>query len=414
MQKVVVHPSRQSMSGGQPQIAADIEAGGRRYHICYRAARGPLAVGPEPFLAVALLPAMRLGAPVRVADPVSPLLLHSLEELQTIFASWYGELHHVAIEATPAPVAPAPRQSAIGSFFSGGVDSFYTALKHQGTSASLIFIRGMDLFLKEAARLDMIAAANRNAAAELGLPLLEVETNMRDLLDVYADWDDHSHGAALASVALALAPQFRRIYINSTAPYPRMSPHGSHCLTDPLWSSEQIGIVHEGAEASRYEKIERIIANSTFQRYVRICFEHPEDGYNCGHCHHCYRMMAFLRGMGVAEHFVTFPPLPNLDVVRTMEVPSAARRGHIAELLAVLERAGRDPSVAAAFRELLQSHDTAAKEERRTPKLREMQDQAAGVRRQLAGLYASRSWKLTAPVRALARLSRRHRGGDNT
>jgi hypothetical protein len=410
VQKVIVHPSRQSTNGGQPQIAADIEAGGRRYHICYRAAVGPLATGPEPFVAVALLPAMRLGAPLHVVDPVSPQLLQNLEEFQTIVATWYGELHHVAIEAIPASGAPASEQAATGSFFSGGVDSFYTALKHQQTISSLIFIRGMDIFLKESQRLDKIGAANRQAAAELGLPLLEVETNMRDLLDAYADWDDHSHGPALASVALALAPQFRTIYINSTAPYARMGPHGSQVLTDPLWSTEHLRIVHEGCECTRYEKIAACSGNATFQRFVRICFLHPEDGYNCGHCHHCLRMMAFVRSMGLAERFTTFPPLANEDVLNPVDISSGARRLHVRELVSALDRFGREPAIADVFRTALARYDEEAARERRTPQLREIQAQAVGMRRQLETLHASRSWKMTAPIRALERLLTRGGG----
>jgi len=410
---VIVHPSRRNTSGGRPQIAADIEAGGRRYHICYRAARGPLAAGPEPFLAIAVLPAMRLGAPLHVIDPVSPLLLQNLEEFQTIVSTWYSELHCVPIKAGPATVAPRPEQAGIGSFFSGGFDSFYTALKHQQTITSLIFIRGMDIFLKQEARLRKISSANQQAAAELGKPLLEVETNMRDLLDAYADWEDHSHGPALASVALALAPQFQRIYINSTAAYYDMGPHGSHCLTDPLWSTEHLSIVHEGCEASRYKKIERFMENKTLRRYVRTCYEHPEDGYNCGHCAHCYRMMAFLRGMGVAEHFTTFPLLPDLDVLRRMPIPSAARRARFGELLTVLDRSGHDPSVAAAVRERLERYDEEAKRQRRPSLLRDMQAQAADVQGRLETLYASRSWMLTAPIRAMARRRERIRGGGS-
>jgi hypothetical protein len=293
------------------------------------------------------------------------------------------------------------------------VDSFYTALKHRETITALIFIHGMDILLLERARRRKVSTANRQAAAELGKPLLEVETNMRDLLDVYADWDDHSHGAALASVALALSPGFRRIYINSTAPYQRMSPHGSHCLTDPLWSTEDLAVVHEGCEASRYGKVERFIDNETMRRYLRICFENPEDGYNCGHCHHCYRMMAFLRGMGVAEHFPTFPPLPDLEVARTMAVPVAARYAHIREMVDVLERSGRDPSIAAAFRERLDSYRSWASHERRAPFLADAQAQTAGYKRQLDILYTSHSWRLTAPLRAFARwLDRARRGGS--
>jgi hypothetical protein len=160
---------------------------------------------------------------------------------------------------------------------------------------------------------------------------------------------------------------------------------------------------------SRYDKIAYCAENATFQRFVRICFEHPENGYNCGHCHHCYRMMAFVRSMGLADRFSTFPPLPNLDVLREMEVASAARRLHFGEMLAALDRFGREPAIAAAFRERLDLYVDKARHDRLPPYVRNLSEQAAAIRRQVQVLHASRSWQLTAPVRAIERLYRRVR-----
>ena len=44
---------------------------------------------PEAFLAATILPAMALGATIRVEAPVSPLFLSNLLAIQNMLAAWY-------------------------------------------------------------------------------------------------------------------------------------------------------------------------------------------------------------------------------------------------------------------------------------------------------------------------------------
>jgi hypothetical protein len=62
------------------------------------------------------------------------------------------------------------------------------------------------------------------------------------------------HGAALAAVALLFQDRLGKILIPPTYSYADLLPWGSHPLLDPLWSTEQTTIEHEGCEATRVEK----------------------------------------------------------------------------------------------------------------------------------------------------------------
>jgi hypothetical protein len=337
---------------GHTLVAATIETGDHAYPARYQAATGPVASGAEPFLAAALPVAMRLGRPLRVDGPVSAQLLASLPSIQAIYHAWNPDWRVVPVSAAPAqPVAP--HQGGVACFFSGGVDSFYTLLKHLDEIDTLIFIHGFDIPLHNAAFRARVAAAVRDVARALAKPLLEVETNLKDLIIRYAPWE-YAHGALLAGVALLLSPQFARLYIAASDSYDMAAttPWGSHPLLDPLWSTERTTIVHDGCEARRIDKVPSIVRSDVALRWLRVCWENPNGEYNCGRCGKCLRTMVSLRIAGALDRCRTFDrPLDLAVLARTrlfsnqsymLNYMEAAKRAGDWELLRALrDNSGR-------------------------------------------------------------------------
>jgi len=353
MNAVTVSTPRRYVDRGWPAVSATIGIEGKRYEIYCRASHGPLSTQVDPFLAVALLPAMRVGVPLRVQGAVSPLLLEHLTQFQDIICTWYKTFRRIPVEAEPAQAVEWASERGVGCFFSGGIDSFYSALKHREEIARLVFVHGFDITLGDTPLRAKVATALHQAAAEMGKQLLEVETNVRDLLDVYTDWDKDSHGTGLASVALALAPQVSRIYIAATFPYTLLTPHGSHPLLDPLWSTGELDIVHDGCEASRWEKLESMLDNHTVRRYLHSCWEHPAGEYNCCRCKSCVLSMAFLRLHGVLDQFPAYDNPFDLDaMVRILRSDKTASLT-VAQLYDAVQRQGTDPELAEALRSTL-------------------------------------------------------------
>jgi hypothetical protein len=112
------------------------------------------------------------------------------------------------------------------------------------------------------------------------------------------------HGAALAAIALALAPNHGLVYIASTYSYADLHPWGSHPLLDPLWSTEAVQIVHDGGE-TRVDKLRLLVQYPDVLARVRVCWENLGN-YNCGLCEKCVRTMLGLRALGV-DHCAAFP-----------------------------------------------------------------------------------------------------------
>ena len=87
----------------------------------------------DAFAIAMLLPSMAAGEPLEIDLPVSETLLFNLVGIQDIFCAWYpGRFQRVAIRAEPRIEQRKPRAQRAASFFSGGVDSFYTLLKRLG------------------------------------------------------------------------------------------------------------------------------------------------------------------------------------------------------------------------------------------------------------------------------------------
>lgn len=271
----------------------------------------------------ALLPAMQRGEDLTL-DPsiaVSPALLRNLDQIQTLLLSFGPSFGHrlkrVRVNATAGEVREMPASRGVACFFSGGIDSFYSALKHLDELEALIFIRGFDTRLDKlkGSALEEQTADVRQAAKELGVRLVEVTTNARsDFADASLHWELY-HGGLIAAIAHLLSPSFHRVYIASSYSYEFQGTCGSHPLLDPLWAPEGLEIVHDGGEAERWEKLQAIADNPVVQRHLHPCWKNEKGFGNCGVCGSCTRAMAVLRYLGKSELFTTFPPTLDLSLL---------------------------------------------------------------------------------------------------
>jgi hypothetical protein len=158
------------------------------------------------------------------------------------------------------------------------------------------------------------------------------------------------HGAALASVAHLLSPLFRKVYIPSSYSFQHLSPWGSHPLVDPLWSSEDLELIHDGCEASRVDKAIAIASNETALHFLRVCWRNYENAYNCGCCEKCVRTMVNLRLAGALERCQAFDKPLRLGMVAAVNTQSINVEHFVQENLDAAEQQGTDPSLIRALR----------------------------------------------------------------
>jgi hypothetical protein len=294
------------------ELSFDARIGERTTNVWMRT-ESPLTPSADAALATAVMPAMRHGGRLRMSDPVSPRLLRGQREFQAMQRGWSLDwpftepLEEVEVEAPIRELhATAPKQRA-AAFFSGGVDSWGIVLENPDLT-DLIFVRGFDLTHEgpQAELADEVEARLREAAAELGLPLLVVTTNLREMSDPELPWDVF-YGCAAAAVAHFLAPLFDRVLIAGDSDYPVQVSFGANRLVDQLLSGEELEIVDAGGRSSRQQRLERLVESPAACRSLRVCWETPDLTYNCGRCRKCVTTMVGLEAIGARERVTTFP-----------------------------------------------------------------------------------------------------------
>jgi len=274
---------------------------------------GHLSDSGNPWF-VCLMPlAVTLGEPLRIAKPVDPLLLENARTLMRIWRAWYPHLRLVSVEAQPLGKAMEDSRRT-AAFFSGGVDSFFTVLRHRPEAEEpakpfvddFLSVWGFDIPLTNDAAFERTRAALQQAAAELGKDLVDVATNIRTTRLDEAPWGYLCHGCALAAVALALEGRYGQALIASASHVGHdMTPWGTHPLTDPLLSTSRTRIIHDGAEFTRVEKTELVSTSEVAMRHLRVCWRSQSD-MNCSACNKCYRTMTTLEVLGALERCTTF------------------------------------------------------------------------------------------------------------
>src|SRR5262249_39799935 len=267
----------------------------------------------HPWLACLLPLAATLGEPLAIPPAADPLFLKNIRGLNQVWKAWYPHLHLVRLDVPVAAAIAGERPGEVAALFSGGVDGYFTALRHLDISAAedgtviddLVFVRGFDIPLAEQDGYEKTVRALRHAAEELGKHLVVVATNLRETrlnrVNVQLLW----HGAGLLSTTLALEKRYRVVFIPSTHSYLDLAPWGSHPLTDPLLSTTATRVVHDDPCFNRTEKLERIAGCSTVLRTLRVC-PRSRSSFNCSNCSKCFRTMATLEVLGTLDKCVTF------------------------------------------------------------------------------------------------------------
>jgi 7-cyano-7-deazaguanine synthase in queuosine biosynthesis len=352
MSMVSISKPEYTTEEGWHVASAMISINEKTFEMKCKVSEGPLAEGFEPFLAAALLPAMKVGQPLHVSGKVSPKLLAGIQTVQAILHKWFPEFQKIPVEAEAGVTEKEGNAEGVGAFFSGGVDSFYTLLKHQDEIEKIILING--IMHENTSVMPKVTGEMRRIAREMGKSLIVVEVNLRDLSDQYTDWADHYVGSALASIGLLLSPKFRKIYVPATFSYEHLHPEGSHPLLDPLWSTETLTFVHDGCEANRIEKIAYVSQSDIALELLRVC--NRIYSHNCGQCEKCLRTMLGLHAVGALDRCTSFDKKLDADALYRMKIMHDSVVPYEEENLSVLEKRGDSNGLAEALQFSINSY----------------------------------------------------------
>ena len=257
----------------------------------------------DPFIIAALFPAIQSGRALRVTGaPASRSLLRNLAEFQNVWRAWRG-LNVIKIDAETEPDA-GPIDGPSLACFSGGVNSAFTLYRYAGkrrdrrahAGLTALMVHGFDIPVDDAEGFGRAAERAQQMLESINVPLIVMRTNVRT---IFPDWE-LSHGTAVAAALTLLSRKFSTGLIPSTGTYHLpLIPWGSTPLTDPMLGSRNFEIFHDGAGASRLEKIRLLCNWPEGMKRLRFCFANtPPDG-NCGRCMKCILTALEFRCAGV-------------------------------------------------------------------------------------------------------------------
>ena len=360
MADIVLSKPTQCIDDGYCVVSSNMQINGQDFQIKHKVSNGQVSRTADAFLAAGLFPAMKVGSDLRIEGAVSPKLLSATNTIQDIIKAWFQGYTSISIKTEISDRIESNDQRGVGAFFSLGMDAFYTLLKHRDEITTLIFVHGFDIQLDKYEFRSKASRAFREVGAGFNKVSVEVETNLAECLEeispsfIAAGGD--AHGAVLASIALLLSPQLKKIYIPSSYPYSNLNPCGSHVLLDPLWSTEDVEIVHDGCAATRVENAALVAQSEIALRNLRVCLFKPEDGLNCEQCEKCLRSMAALCAVGALDRCTTFRHKFDPEKLAKVEIPNEGLYKSYQSTLKAVEMNGNDPELAKALHECINSY----------------------------------------------------------
>lgn len=271
-----------------------ISAEGVLEELRFESSSGPLSVvtGADPFVIALLLPIMKRGKDIWVEGTVSRRCMENVDELQNLWSKWCPDIYtNVTISAKTVAELNAARSGKLAAF-SGGVDSYFTAIRHIGSKdqsrnlQAVVFAQGFDIPLNQSAVFEQAVGQAREFLQLAGLQANLVRSNIRDF---GVSWE-HIHGMAIASCLALYGDSYEVALIGSGKAYDELIfPWGSSPVTDHLFSTDLLEVRHDGAGFSRTEKIAELVRYPEILPNLRVCYQARGGVKNCGKCEKCIR-----------------------------------------------------------------------------------------------------------------------------
>ena len=254
---------------------------------------------------------MRLGRPVKVDGPVSRTLVEALEECVDAWSLWRPDLfHRIHLQPTTIVEEQPPSGRDTVMTYSGGVDATFALaanksglLRHRCLDIQCaVMVQGFDIPMTKPDWFEKVLRHGSAILNEFGVAHSAVATNWRD---VAVNWE-MGFGFGVAAVLHQYCSSYSWGLWAADQPYHQeVYPWGNNSVTNPLLSGISFPIRACGGGYTRTEKASLIGKWDSVRKHIRVCWERPDLGGNCGECEKCVRtQLNFLAaGYGPIEAF---------------------------------------------------------------------------------------------------------------
>ncbi len=296
--------------------------------------------------------AMRRGKPLHIRGPVSRSLLDSICEFQAFWNFHLPAVYHRVEVTADSEVSGEPRHDAAVVPFSGGLDSSFTVWRHRNDSPGpgqrqiklAFMIHGFDIPLDNQSAFDL---AYRNARAMLDsieMPLSVVRTNWKSV--ACTDWEmQFSAGVVGCAYNFMREAGYCLLAAGQNYGYYH-APWGENAVMTWMLSSHDFHVDYDGAASTRPEKAGAIADWTEGIAHLRVCWQGPITGVNCGRCEKCTRTKLCFMANGVPVPSALVGRATLRDVLRLHTVPVY----RIVDILARAEAKGQSGAWILALR----------------------------------------------------------------
>jgi hypothetical protein len=315
-----------------------------------------LSASGNPWLAMLLPVAVVSGEPLVLSRPVDATLLDNARDLLLMWRSWFpgDAVTRIEADVSPAAATPDAAMRRTASFFSGGIDSFHTALRPRAAPLDelILALGSFDLLAADDASMERVRSRMERAADGIGKPLVPVTTNQIRTRLVHTDPVRRSALSMLAAIGLALERRYARVLVSAS-----IDQHWKPAARDDVLSVQLLSTPHtrfeiEGASLSRVEKTALVAGCAAAREALRVCYQSGRED-NCMMCAKCIRTAIALEALGGLERWPTFGGAP-LTAARAARATIAwpIERYYWSELPAFCREHGREDLARAAERVL--------------------------------------------------------------
>src|SRR5688572_28499395 len=261
----------------------------------------------DGFLPALTTAAMARRRPLHIDGSIAAEHLEGCTRVMEVYLR-YSAAHGDGLARVPVTASRTrvgdPRGHVTASFFSAGVDSFYTLVRNHARYPEgdarrithLLVLHGFDIPLDDGALFARLLRECGEIGERVHAVPVGIRTNLRAALrDLH--WNRYGFGTVMSSVGLALAPGIHTAYVPSGGRPFRELATGT-CAIQPeiaaWWSMRSHELVYDPLHVPRREKV-RILAQEAWPvPYLRVCCENRGGAYNCGKCAKCQRTVVEL------------------------------------------------------------------------------------------------------------------------
>jgi 7-cyano-7-deazaguanine synthase in queuosine biosynthesis len=229
---------------------------------------------------------MKLGEDLEVTGTISQTAVSAFHKAQEELLIAHPHLKKISLlfEGDLQEDIVKPDRT-VGSFFSGGLDSTYTAETIRDIQ-TLVGIWGFDISLKREDHWKLSKDLLEKYSQATGKELILVKTNIRELSNGLLSWGADYHGTALSGVAKALSNHLKKAYISATHTE-ETKRWGQFPSLSRAFSTDTQELEEHGAVV-RTEKA-FALADKPETTLLRVCYRNKTDLANCGVCQKCIR-----------------------------------------------------------------------------------------------------------------------------